>query len=331
MARTPNATPPAPDLNGADTAIEVAHADGDGINLDTTPSVEVETATSADPALGGTGDEGISSLQQQLDAANARASNAEAEAARLRTEQNAANREVADNRVLVLDATIKRQEGEKQDLLRQKIEAKEAGDYKLEAEVDDKLQQLNIDLKATKLGKARLESDIEEMPDPAAQPGSKDDPLEAYIRENNFHPRAANWLRNHRDYVDGSNPAKVQSLTRAHNFAMGHDGVEMNSERYFELIEQKLGIREAQVDVDAGQQEEQQPQRQQQRAPAAPVSRGTPLNQNGGRVIMEGIVELSPGKYRVSPAMAAHAAELGMSVKDYVDNAVALKNSGQLH
>lgn len=313
--RQKNASPPAPQLaNGADTGeVEIVVADG----AEGDAAVTIDEGTAPDP--------GIEDLRKQLAEEQRRRETAELEAQALRGARQQDHREVVDNRLLVLDATIQRQESDKKSILTRIKDAKEAGDYDAEVTALDELSQINGDLKQTKLGKARLETEIEEGGQrTTTRSDGADDPIERFITANNTHPKAANWLRNHRDYA--LDAGKNASLLRAHNFALGHDDVEMNSDRYFELLEQKLGLR------DAPQEEGERTTTTQRTssAPAAPVSRSAGMG-GGGREITKGIVDLGNGKYRASPEIKEFAESIGMTLKDYIDNAVALKNAGQLH
>lgn len=313
--RQKGATPPALEINGAE--VPDATTTGDDIQI-------IDDGTTIDTSQQQGGDPGIEDLKRQLDAANARAANLAAEADSLRNARQNDQREVADNRVLVLDATIQRQEGEKKAILDRIKTAKEAGDYDAEVDATDLLSQINIDLKQTKLGKARLENELEQRQ--GGDDLGADDPIEKFIKDNNTHPKAARWLREHREYaLDAS---KNPQLIRAHNFALGHDGVEMNSDRYFELLEQRLGLRQG--DDDQGGQQERQTfqQERQQMPPSAPPSRGNGLG-SGSRVLVdhgEGRVvqDMGNGKLSISKAMADYAISIGMTPKDYAENAIAI-------
>jgi hypothetical protein len=330
--RQKNPTVPAPQLaNGHDVTVE-GEADANANPQD--PAVEiVEGGGELDASGAQTGDDGINDLAAQLADEKRKREEIERENARLRAEQQQSQREVVDNRMLVLDATIQRQEGEKQSILDDIKAAKEAGDYDKEVELTDKLSQINIDLKQTRLGKARLESELEDgggQQPQQMQRQSSDSPVEQMIRAGRLDPRSANWLRAHPEYAEaGPNNDKLQ---RAHAYAMSHDGVAPATDEYFRLIEERLGLRQAADDGggEGGQQQNNQQQPRSMAPPAAPPSRGNGMG-GGGRVIMDGIVDLGNGKFRVAPHIKAFAESIGMSTQDYVQQAVALKNEGQIH
>lgn len=325
--RQKNAPPVAPQVNGHDAEADIELNANAGEGNGDAPEIIEGDATSGDSA-----DEGIEALRQQLADEKRRREEAEAAAATLRNQSQQQQREVVDNRMLVLDATIQRQEGEKANIIAELKAAKERGDYDAEAAATDKLSQINIDLKQTKLGKSRLEADLEdgggqEQQRQTTQQRSSGDPLEDFIAQNRLHPRAGNWLRNHRDYAE--DPVKNAELTRAHHLAL-RSGAALNSDAYYEALETELGLRQA-PDDDGGQQEQRQPPpRSNGMPPAAPPSRAGGMG-GGGREIMQGITDLGNGKYRTTPAIRQFAESIGMTVQEYVAQAVALKNEGQIH
>ncbi len=319
MARQPNAKPVAPVLNGHDDTATI-EIDGDGSNE---PTVEVgdQGAATVDP--------GIETLRKQLDEANARAANAERERDTLASARRTDQAEVADHRLLVIDSTITAKETEKRELQAAKIAAKEAGDYAAEVDADDKLQQLNIDIRQAKVGKSRLEHEIEQTKSTGRTAGGADggDPLEEYIASANMHPRAATWLRAHREYAE--DPEKNAELVLAHTRAKSRHA--LNSDGYFTALEEELAKFEPTVEAaDTGQQ--QQEEQTERRAPSAPVSRAAGMG-GGGKLIAEGITDLGGGKYRVSPQVAEAAAFSGITIEEYIAEAKKLTRGtdGQLH
>lgn len=326
--RVKNATPPTPQINGNEAEpgsegnIEIVEPGNTGAG---------EDVNTTDGQQQG-GDPGIEELRAQLAEEKRRREAVEQENARLANARQADQKEITDTRLLVITTKIAEQEQTKKAILTKIKDAMEAGDYDATVAAQDELSMVNIDLKQSKLGKSRLEQDIEDGTDAARRnpPANQDDQLEQFITDQKIDPRSARWLRNHADYV--FDKAKNAQLVRAHSYAMGHDGVQGGSDEYFRIIEERLGLRETTAEVDDHQQQEEQPQRRAGNPPAAPVSRagGGGLG-GGGKQIMDGIVELSPGRYRVSPEVKAFAESIGMSVKDYVENAKALKKGPDGH
>lgn len=308
-ARQKNPNAPAPTLDGS--AVEVV--DDTGVE----PIIEAGDDQQSDP--------GIEDLRKQLEAANSRAAEAERRATELASQRNRDASEVADSRLMVIDATISRQETEKKAIMARILEAKEAGDYQAELTAQDELSQINIDMKQAKLGKSRLSNEIEEAK--TTQTRSDGDPLEAYIANNNMHPRAANWLRSHRDYAE--DPVKNAELLLAHQRAIA-GGAKLNSDEYYEAIETSLKLNGG-ADEQPEQQRESAPARQPM-TPSAPVSRGTPMG-SGGKMILDGIQDLGNGKYRVSKEVKEAADMSGITIDEYIKQAKLLSrgSDGQLH
>lgn len=312
MARQPNATPPKPAVNGHDAEIEIA--DGVEVGGDAEVVVEESAAAAADP--------GIEDLRKQLEAANLRTQSLERERDQLAQARQTDQREVADHRLLVIDATISEKETNRKDVLSRIKLAKEAGDYDAEVTALAELTEVTGDIRAAKLGKSRLENEIE---DAKSAPAQDADRLEQYIKDSNMHPKSATWLRNHRDYAEDS--VKNAELVLAHQISL-REGHALNSDAYFASLEKNLGMGEQQE-----QQEEVTPTPQRQAAaPAAPVSRSAGLG-GGGKEIARGIREIGNGKYRVSPEIAEAAAMSGISVAEYIEQAKKLVrgSDGQLH
>lgn len=324
--RVKNATPPAQQIDGAE--IEVVEGTDEGA-----AHIEIEGAETKDAAP--VADPGIEDLRAQLAEERRRREAAESESSNLRNQNHQTQREVADSRVLVLDATIQRQEGEKAAIMSRLREAKEAGDYDAELKATDELSSINIDLKQTKLGKSRLEHEIETGGAPqqrqSSAPANASDAVEEMISRSNLDPRSAGWLRSHPEFAAQNNNDKLQ---RAHAFAMSHDGVVPASDEYFRLLEERLGMRQAQQPedeqrTDTGRQPEE---RRASAAPAAPVSRSGGMG-GGGREIYPGITEIGNGKYRVSKEVQEAADIAGLTIKEYIENARGLTrgSDGQMH
>jgi hypothetical protein len=318
--RIKGATPPNPIPNGADHEAEIETAE-----VIVEGEAGVETAAAAAPQV----DEGVQSLQQQLDEEKRRREAAEREAETLRTERGKDQKVLTDSRLLVIDSTIQSHEQKKIDIKRRIAEAKEAGDYAAETEAMDELSVVNIDLKQAKLGKDRLEQQIEEGKN---APQTDDEKFEAWTAANNIHPKSKAWLREHMEYLQDD--VKNAELTLADRKAR-KAGHAPNTPGYFEAIETELGLRGGQEQVE--EQVEETTERTTA-APAAPVSRSPSLRNGGAESPIPGIIVRGPGKYTVTNdangRAVREAAEMsGMTVGAYVEEAMKLKRGpdGQLH
>jgi hypothetical protein len=309
-ARKSGAMPPPVIPNGADHEEEIDTAE-------VIVEGEAGAETTAAPV-----DEGVQSLQQQLEDEKRKRERAEAEAETLRAERGKDQKVLTDSRLLVIDSTIQSHEAKKVDIKRRIAEAKEAGDYAAETEAMDELSVINIDLKQAKLGKDRLEQQIEEGKN---APQTDDEKFEAWTAQNNIHPKSKAWLREHMEYLQDD--VKNAELTLADRKAR-KAGHAPNTPEYFEAIETSLGLRGGQEQ----RTEEREAEVEERPAPAAPVSRSSSLRGSVESPI-PGITVLGPGKYRVSPQIAEAAAIAGMTTGAYVEEALKLKRGpdGQLH
>jgi hypothetical protein len=325
--RQKGATPPNPLANGHDAG-----------EIDTTTGNDAEIEVVGDEAAKSGGDTqtdpGIEELRQQLATERANREAAERERDRLAQINNGAAKEIVDNRLLVITSNIEANVAKKTDIMRRIVEAKEAGDYTAETNAQAELSEVTLDLKQARLGKSRLEMEIEDAKNGGGQQQRSGDDagdrLEDYFRANNVHPRAQNWLRSHRDYAQ--DPAKNARLSVAHYDALA-GGAALNSDDYFRIIEEKLGMRQPEANVDTGeQQRESSEQQRSSTPPSAPVTRSGGIG-GGGRQVAEGITELAPGKYRVTPAIQDAAAMSGITVAKYIEEALKLTrgSDGQLH
>lgn len=312
--RQRGAAAPVIEINGtSETGIEVdAGAGGED-------TIVVEGEVSGN---GAAAPDGVEELRRQLEEQRSARENAERERDQLRQARQQDQVEVADSRLLVIDSAITTKEGELSAVKAKIKTALEAGDYDAQVEGQAELAQITLDLKQARTGKARLEHEIEE-----GKTAATADPLEKLVADNNMHPKAAAWLRSHRNYFDDK--GLNDKLMKANFYALG-EGAELNSERYFELLETKLGLRGA-PEVQQEQQFEQQPTRQTL-APSAPVTRSAPQTTVGTEVY-PGVVFLGGDKYRVSAAVREIAEASGITVKQYIENAQKLSRGpdGQMH
>lgn len=321
--RQRNAAPPAPvAANGHDKP-------EDGADI----VIEGDAAADAGPVVDGAAspaaeeDPGVKALREQLEASNARARDAETALQAERAERGKDQTIIRDSRVAVIEGAITTNESKKADVLRRIREAKEAGDYEAETTATAELAEVTLDLKQARMGKERIEREIEEGPKPGAGPQPGEDPIDGWARQNNIGARSVSWLKEHREYT--SDPEKNAELQLAEVRAR-RAGHAPNTDGYFQALEENLGLRDK-----PGSDEPDPPRRESNGGvvPAAPVSRAAPSG--GGRQVspVEGITHLGGGKYRVSPEIAEAASIAGIPVKDYVEQALKLQrgSDGQLH
>lgn len=315
--RSKNAAPPPVLTNGHDKDADVAEAD---IIVDETGETEIVDGAAAPAAAAEIVDPGVASLKEQLDASERRRIAAESEVTRLAGERSKDQTVISDSRLLVIESTIQTNETKKAEIMRRMKDAKEAGDYDAETNAQAELSEVVLDLKQAKLGKDRLENEIEEAKTAPKPPASSGDALEDWLgTQTKMGEPSKRWLREHRDYVE--DPEKNAELTLAHTRAV-KAGHKENSPGYFAAIETELGL--------GDEPEAETPRRSAE--VVAPVGRS---GQAPARVAspIPGITVLGPNKYRVTKEIAEAAQMSGVTVKQYVEEALKLQrgSDGQLH
>lgn len=318
--RQKNVSPPPPLANGHDkpeagdeTSIEVVDSAAETV----APATESETVAGADDAAA------------QLEAMQRRAEAAEAEVARQRAERAKDAEVIQDSRLTVIQSTIANKTAEKERILKDLKEAKEAGDYGKETELTDQLSRVNLDLRQVELGKDRIEQEIEAA---KSQPQTEDAKIEKFFADNNIGEPSRRWLREHRDYL--TDTRKNAHLTAAHLDAVA-SGHAPNTDAYFSFIEEQLGMRQSEMSKETVETAKPEVR---QAAPVAPVSRQAGAGGGGSREVYPGIMQTGPGKYSIlnnaqGQAVREAAQISGMTVAEYVQQAVLLQRGpdGQLH
>lgn len=319
--RQKNAAPPPVAVKGHDPA------DPDAIVVEDTPATvdEIEVIPSEPEKVVPAEDDGVKALREQLATEQRRREEAER---RLQVEQTERGKDqvtLTDSRMLIIDSTIAANEAKKTGIVQRLKEAKQAGDYDAEVTALAELTEVTGDLKQAKLGKDRLETQIEEAKTaPKVDPNA--DPIDQWARDNHVGQRSASWLKDHREYL--GDPRLNAKLTTAHFNALD-GGAKVNTDEYFSAIESELGMREAPAETRRTTEEA---------VPSAPVSRST--SPNGVRAVspIPGIVQTGQGKYKITndangQAIRDAAEMSGIPVADYIKEALKLVrgSDGQLH
>lgn len=146
--------------------------------------------------------------------------------------------------------------------------AASVGDSKAQAEAYRKLSRAEAKILNLENGKEALEREAKERPKQEAQPQAQADPLDNI----NLPPLAKDWLRNHREFLyDARKNAKIQTL----HWDVVDEGHEAYSPSYFEVLEQKLGLRAAPKQVQEEDDYVEEPT-QRRASVSAPPSREVP-------------------------------------------------------
>jgi multidrug efflux pump subunit AcrA (membrane-fusion protein) len=183
------------------------------------------------------------------------------------------------------------------------------GDAKAQAEAYRKLSRAEARIISLESGKEALEREIKSRPEvkPAVQ---QDDPLDKI----NLPPLAKDWLRKHPEFMhDPRKNAKIQTL----HYDVVDEGYAPYSKDYFEVLEQKLGMRKATKQTEPEYEEDddvEDNQSTRRTIVSAPPSRETPSS-SGVR---------GPDRVTLSSAEKEAARISGISEKDYAANKLKL-------
>lgn len=260
-------------------------------------------------------DEGIATLQANLAAAQVQL--AEANAARDAAERRARDagktatekaQETAEANLAMVSNAI--------DSVKQSLDVAEAsyaaalesGDFAGAAKIQREMATHAAKLQTMENGKASMEAEAKN-PRPVVQ--EINDPVEALAVQ--LSPRSAGWVRAHPEFARDSR--LYQKMLAAHNLAVA-DGVEADSDAYFEAIETTLKVRApavAAVVVDEALSEAAAPRREVA-PPAAPAGRGNGTDRT----------------VRLSAAQVEMAQISGLTNEEYAAQLVRARKNGEI-
>lgn len=263
-------------------------------------------------------EEGISELKKRLEAEKNARAEAERRAYEAQKRVQQAHGDVHEaNYQLVVNAieTVK-ERGEA--FKRAYAEAMTVGDYERGAQIQEAIAVNATQLAELKRGKKAMKAEKEKLEAQPVQPMPRSADVVEQMAQS-VSPRSASWLRDNKSALAGER--EIRKMFRAHEDAID-DGIEPDSDRYFEFIETRLGLRQRHHDVaDEGEDSPLSsasaptaPRRSAPPPPPAPVSRGN------GR----------PNVYRLTKEQAEMAKMLGMSDTEYAKQRIALQKEGKL-
>ena len=216
----------------------------------------------------------------------------------------------------------------------------ETADGKAAAAINKQIAALESRKLLLEQGKSRIEEEIENDKQRAEQAAKvaqqrpavpQGDQFESMVRQ--LPPNQQAWIRQHKDRVYVPGQGLSQKALGAYHLAKG-SGLAEDSPQLLAFMDKVLGHtavqKPAEAQEDASQrfvevkpeaQQQAQPQQQQQRraVPAAPPSRAA-----GGGTQRGGV------DGRLTAAQAQTAERMGMSHKEYLDNARVLIKAGKL-
>jgi len=263
-----------------------------------------------------TPEDGIAELKARLEEEKKLRFEAESRAQQAQQTATKAAAEVQDSNLQLITGAIDKLKRESDYLKSHFKEAMTSGDYDAAAQIQETMSLNAAKLLQLQNGKASLEERLAN-PQPAAP--QSNDPVERVA--STLSPRSAAWIRAHPQCI--TDQRMYQKMVGAHNIAMA-DGYIVDSDAYFDAIEQQLGFRKASpAQVDDGEDialsAAAAPVQKRNAPAAAPTTRTASGTPSKSQVV------------RLSSEMREMASMMGMSPEDYAKNMVALKREGKLN
>lgn len=250
----------------------------------------------------------INSLRAQLEAEKRAREEAETLARQAAQQANAAYGEVEDTNIQLVNTAIDTVKRDNDLLTTNYAEAMSMGDYERAARI-----QATMASNSAKL--LQLENGLREMQNAPRRPQVQNVPPPASVQIdqiiNAVSPRSASWLRNNKAQL--ADDRMIKKMFRAHEDAID-DGVEADSDAYFQYIEQRLGLNSTK-DAENPMSSAAKPVQRQAAPPSAPVNRESSARSN---------------TVRLTRAEADTAKMLGMTEKEYAQHKIALQKEGKL-
>lgn len=254
-------------------------------------------------------DDGINDLKAKLERERLARIEAETRAKKEAERAAKATSEVEDSNLNLVKNAIAMVNRENEILKSQYSEALAVGDHEKAAEINLQMTGNSAKLMQLESGKNQLEA-RSKMP---FQPVL--DPVDQFAAQ--LSKRSAEWVRSHPEFV--TDPRLHNKMLAAHQLAVS-DGIEADSDEYFETVERVLNIRSAPREEPVVSAAAQPTQRRSSPPPAAPVSRA-PMNTTGSR----------PDVVRLTAAEREMARLNGMTEKEYARNKIALIREGKIN
>ncbi len=210
-----------------------------------------------------------------------------AEAARQQQEAEAVElRERADNSELTAVTSSIETAKQLQEAAQREFErAMEAGEFPKASAAQVSLSKAAAQIDRLEADKVRLESAPKRpTTEGRVEAPTAGDPVEKFL--SGFTPKSQAWLRSHRDHLPpalGGDPVKNASMMLGHEKAK-RDGIQLESDDYFRVIEETAGIRtpvSAAAAITPAEEATPKP-RPRVAQPSAPVNRDVPAA-NGAR------------------------------------------------
>lgn len=237
-------------------------------------------------------------------AAERRASEAGQEVSKARNEVQDSNLSLVTNAIETVKQT--------QQILKERFrDAMANADYETVADLNIQISDTSAKLNQLETGKNQLEEQTKRKPEPQVQQRQLD-PLEDLASR--VTARSAAWLREHPECA--RDQKIMRKMFRAHEDAID-DGIEPDTDNYFNFIENRLGYK-LPGEQALAHEEGDKPIRRVSPA-AAPVSRQASTNG-----------QTRPNVVRLSAEQREMAEMMGQTAEEYAKNLLALKTEGKI-
>lgn len=258
-------------------------------------------------------DEGISELKKNLEKERQARLDAERRAQEAFNKAQKAHADKSESDYQLVVNAIESVKVRNDQLKAAYAESMSVQDYARAAEMQSELNISAQKLEELKRGEKAMRAQMEAAEKAPPQPLPQGDLVDQIATR--VSPKSAAWLRDTREHLRGER--EIRKMFRAHEDAVD-DGIEPDSDEYFQYIEQRLGIRrnadeaDSRTTVESPLSSASAPKKAVQ-PPPAPVSRG------GQR----------SNVMRLTAAEADTAKALGMSPEEYAKNKALLQQEGR--
>lgn len=269
-------------------------------------------------------EEGINDLKNKLQEEQRRRLEAESRAQAAIQRQYQAQNETEDANFALVEGAIKTVTKDGEVLRDAYKEALAVGDYDKAAEINEIITENKIRLAELQRGFQYMKAQRERPKEaPQRQAQAPSDPVEALASQ--LSARSADWIRRNPQYA--TDQRLYQKMVAAHQMVTA-DGIEPDTDGYFEAMEETLKIRRAPERAPARVEKEPEEDAMSEAAkvtqkrsapPAAPVSRSS----GGPGAPRSNVVRLTRAEIEA-------ARDMGMTEQEYARNKMTLQKEGRL-
>jgi hypothetical protein len=264
-------------------------------------------------------EEGINDLKTKLLEEQRLRFEAENRAREAVQRQYRAQNETEEANFALVEGAMRTLSEENEHIKAQYKEALAIGDYDKVADLQEAMAENKVRLSELRRGHEYMKSQRENTRRETPPPPQPADPVEALA--SNLSPRSADWIRRNPDYA--KDQRLFQKMVAAHQMVTA-DGIQPDTDDYFEAIEDTLKIRKTPektappADTDDATFEAAKPIQRRVAPPAAPVSRSNSTPTNRSNVV------------RLTRAEIETARDMGMTEQEYARNKQLLQKEGRI-